>query len=850
MLFLLSKEIIRIRSVRYSLSSLLALLWLFSLWTIALSGGVPDGPNVQITDAGLGDDSATLARLAVFGESVYAVWEDGRDNPYDADLIYFAKSTDGGRTWGQNIQINELPYDDWAQEPQIAVNQAGHIWIIWHTFYKDDSDKINDVRLALSTDDGETFSVITLIDGYDDSADRRYPHIVADQSTGIVYMLFHEYRRLDDDEGYNVDFMAINPDGTTAVERKWINDAARSGRGTFPSIGSRDDMPFMDITARDGIVCVAWEDERERASVFGTCSEDGGTTFSPNFNISGADGIEPRIALGPDGVLHAIYSHDSDRERNLLLRRTTNLGVTWSEEKEVTTGQVAFKITTRDLEIDENNQIVIVWNNYSSARGDVILSTSLDQGVNFSHQRVDDDPEQNADTDDVALAVSGTGLDTRAYIAWTDDRIDFDNKIWSQPVILDGIGPSVPDNPQATGQDNAILLTWSPSTDSTGIRTYRIYRASTADGPFVEIAPRGAYSTFYRDVELLNGETYFYQIAAVDGTGNTGVRSQPISASAQVGQGLPPNGTIAFKDGENIKLLDLPTLGNPRTVSQGSKPYFSADGSRLYYYANNTVTSKQIAGGDDQIHLQNSEFYGEYDISTDGTQIGAIITDNFVTVDGTLCFVSEPTYFDRGLPRYVEESNQSTHIAISSTGTWLVYDYPSWCNVAAFGIITPPSFCIVNTTSSEEKCIEGADFEAPDFAASGPRIAFAAKESGQNEIWTAEMQDDGTLANYIQLTRGPENQPSTEPAFSSNGEWIIFQRDMDTSENESFQLYAVKSDGTSLRALNTAGSEPSWFNGAVAPAPDPNPSPNENPGPNPDPVPTNLSPSIFVPLVQ
>jgi len=52
------------------------------------------------------------------------------------------------------------------------------------------------------------------------------------------------------------------------------------------------------------------------------------------------------------------------------------------------------------------------------------------------------------------------------------------------------------------------------------------------------------------------------------------------------------------------------------------------------------------------------------------------------------------------------------------------------------------------------------------------------------------------------------DQPLTEPAFSSNGEWIIFQRDMDTSENERFELYVVRADGSMLRPLGVAGKNP------------------------------------------
>lgn len=81
----------------------------------------------------------------------------------------------------------------------------------------------------------------------------------------------------------------------------------------------------------------------------------------------------------------------------------------------------------------------------------------------------------------------------------------------------------------------------------------------------------------------------------------------------------------------------------------------------------------------------------------------------------------------------------------------------------------------------------------------------------------------------------------TEPAFSSNGEWIIFQRDMDTSENERFELYVVRADGSMLRPLGVAGGNPAWHNGTAGAS--------QNPNPNPNPVGADQMEKTFIPFV-
>ena len=248
----------------------------------------------------------------------------------------------------------------------------------------------------------------------------------------------------------------------------------------------------------------------------------------------------------------------------------------------------------------------------------------------------------------------------------------------------------------------------------------------------------------------------------------------------------------------------------------------------LYYYSNDTISSKAVAGGDEQIHFQNEDLSSSFDMAVDGDKIGAIYTRQFGTISG-FCFVTEPNYIDRGQVRYTDQYNLSREVALSPSGKWLVYDYLGFCHATAAGTTTPPNFCITNTETGERQCINGADFETPDFAPTGSRLVFAAKLTGQNEIWTADVQDDGSLTNYIQLTNGPANQPSTEPAWSSDGGWIIFQRDTDTSEGEDPRLYMVRANGTGLRPLNIAGRDPAWYRGAaVTDPPDPTGGPFTN----------------------
>ncbi len=87
--------------------------------------------------------------------SVYVVWLDGRD--YDPKLgdessVYFARSTDGGKSFGKNVRVaaHTCP----CCRPTIAIDSKGRIYIAW----RHDFDDVRDMAVATSIDGGKTFS--------------------------------------------------------------------------------------------------------------------------------------------------------------------------------------------------------------------------------------------------------------------------------------------------------------------------------------------------------------------------------------------------------------------------------------------------------------------------------------------------------------------------------------------------------------------------------------------------------------------------------------------------------------------------------------------------------------------
>jgi len=86
--------------------------------------------------------------------------------------------------------------------------------------------------------------------------------------------------------------------------------------------------------------------------------------------------------------------------------------------------------------------------------------------------------------------------------------------------------PSEPINFSASPGDGQVTLTWNPPLDDGGIRVrnYRIYRGNTSGGETF-VTEIGNVS-MYTDMGLTNGQTYFYQVSAVNAVGEGNISDE------------------------------------------------------------------------------------------------------------------------------------------------------------------------------------------------------------------------------------------------------------------------------------------------------------------------------------
>ncbi len=88
-------------------------------------------------------------QMAIIGNNIYAVWMDDSSGNFD---IFFSKSTDGGHTFAKPVNLSTDAQD--SGYPQLAVVN-NNVYVTWTNGV---TDKNYDVFFSKSTDGGQTFS--------------------------------------------------------------------------------------------------------------------------------------------------------------------------------------------------------------------------------------------------------------------------------------------------------------------------------------------------------------------------------------------------------------------------------------------------------------------------------------------------------------------------------------------------------------------------------------------------------------------------------------------------------------------------------------------------------------------
>lgn len=244
-------------------------------------GGKTFGEPKNVSDSP--SQPSQLPRIASSGSQIYLAWYD-IDEYYVVNHVSFAGSNDGGITFSRinNLSGNSQPYS--AYEHGVAIGKDG-VYVTW----REEREDSPTIVLAKSIDYGKTF------DDVKDVAHGAWPALAV--AGDNVYIAFGVQENGTD----NVGFVSSLDGGKT------FSDAIMLSNHTW-GLNPYDDRPFPKISADGANVFVAWRytagaGEESNHETFFAASYDEGWTFTSQLNISqsklGDTARQPALLASP-----------------------------------------------------------------------------------------------------------------------------------------------------------------------------------------------------------------------------------------------------------------------------------------------------------------------------------------------------------------------------------------------------------------------------------------------------------------------------------------------------------------------------------------------------------------------
>jgi hypothetical protein len=353
---------------------------------------------------------------AVVGPSV-RVDDEGRislawmEEDKETRAVLYARTEKSGGPIGALVKVNqptEAPYMR-QEAPALAVvgDEVFLTWALTHPKLAPDEPFSNELRLSRSADGGKTFLPSILVNDDEQVIGHSFDsiHVASD---GGVHVAWIDGREGKKESGT---FVTRSTDhGRTVAKNLKVDDNT--------CVCCRTSL----TTGPDGTLYVAWRkilpgDLRETVVARST---DGGSTFSSPV-IVGQDrwvfpGCPHRPAsIGTDrlGRLYVVwYTEGVDETPTVFLAYSDDHGDTFSPKQKLNVSKGTFPDHPQ-MAVDPEGRIVIVWEEQSPVRREVVMSVSLDRGQTFSTpQKLNEKKGQTP-----SLSMNSKGV---AALAWME----------------------------------------------------------------------------------------------------------------------------------------------------------------------------------------------------------------------------------------------------------------------------------------------------------------------------------------------------------------------------------------------------------------------------------------------
>lgn len=271
----------------------------------SLDGGKTFLPSIRANDniaaSPKGFESLAIAK----DRSIYIAWLDGRDKKKGSSAAYFARSSDGGKTFEKNRKLDDNACP--CCRTALAVSQDGSVYVSWRKVFEGD---IRDMVVVSSSDYGRTFNQPVVV-SEDKWAIQGCPHrgpSMAVDDKGLLYYTWYT----EGSDGLPSIYLSISRDGGRTFTPKQM---LPSGDRAFP------DHPRLAVH-KDGIAYLVWEEKTPVLSkiLFATYKVDKGFSKPEQLSQGVRRSYDPVVGIAHDNTVFAGWGYDEIRFTRTVLK--------------------------------------------------------------------------------------------------------------------------------------------------------------------------------------------------------------------------------------------------------------------------------------------------------------------------------------------------------------------------------------------------------------------------------------------------------------------------------------------------------------------------------------------------
>lgn len=325
---------------------------------------------------------------------IHVAWmqEDNQDGK-EVRSVRYARGR-AGNPLGASVQVNrpeEAPY--WRQEaPALAVKgeEVFLTWALTHPKLSPDKPFSSELRLSRSADGGRSFLPSVLVNDDNQVMTHSFDSLHLGHD-GVLHIAWIDGREGKKDPGT---FAARSTDqGQTFTKNLKLDDntcvCCRTAMASGP----------------DGTLYVAWRkimDGGVRETVVAR-SQDGGQSFAQPVVVgndrwvyAGCPHRPASIGVDRQGRLYVVwYTEGADETPAVYVATSDDQGRTFAPKRNLNLSKGTFPDHPQ-MAVDGAGRIVVVWEEQSPVRREVVLSYSVDRGKTFSRpQKLNDKKGQS-----------------------------------------------------------------------------------------------------------------------------------------------------------------------------------------------------------------------------------------------------------------------------------------------------------------------------------------------------------------------------------------------------------------------------------------------------------------------